>query len=187
MKTDDELIEGYERGDEASLSLLIGRYLTPLYNFAFRVVGKREDAEDIVQETFMKAWKHLGRFRKGANFKTWLFSIARNTAIDHLRKKRPLSFSAFEGEEEGADYEQMIPDSTKLPDELAEMRLTAEFLERALDALPPIYREIIVLHYQEEMTLEESAEAIGIPLNTAKSRDRRALIALRKLLAKTAP
>lgn len=186
-KTDDELIEAHFEGDSEALPALIDRHLGGVYRFALRLVGKQEDAEDIAQETFLKAWRSLERFRKGANFKTWLFSIARNASIDHLRKKRPLLFGAFKAEDEEADFEQMLPDFGERPDEFAEANLRKEALEAALLTLPPLYREILALHYMEGLTLEESAQALGIPLNTAKSRDRRALIALRKLLNLISP
>lgn len=181
MKTDDELIESYGSGDERAFAELLDRYLDTVYAFALRLVGSRDDAEDIAQETFLKAWKSLARFRKGANFKTWLLAIARNTAIDRLRKKRHLLFTELTREDDD-DFEHSVRDDTPLAPVLYDERLAAETLEEAVGKLPPHYREIVILRYREGLTLEESAHVLKVPLNTAKSRDRRAQIALRKLI-----
>ncbi len=182
IATDDELVAAYEGGDEGAFAALTERYLPAVYAFAFRLVGGKEAAEDVAQETFVKAWKNLKRFKKGAKMKTWLFSIARNTAIDDLRKKRPKLFGELGGNDDRSEFEQRLPDDA--PD--AEIRfdesIATEALEEALAKLAPMYREIILLHYHESLTLQEVAETLGIPVNTVKSRDRRALAALRKLL-----
>jgi len=182
MKTDDELIVEYESGNEAAFTELLDRYLDAVYSFALRLTGVKEEADDIAQETFLKAWKNLKRFKKGANFKTWLFSIARNTAIDFFRKKKPKLFAEFSRHDDGEDFEHGIADTAPSAGILFDERLSAERIDRALAQLAPIYREVILLHYREALTLEEAAQALNIPLNTAKSRDRRALIMLRELL-----
>ena len=181
MKTDDELIEGYEAGDESAFSELLDRYLDAVYSFALRLTGSKDDAEDVSQETFLKAWKSLKRFRKGANFKTWLFAIARNASIDSLRKKKPALFGQLSWAD-GEEFEHGIADNAPSADVLLDRDFSKGRLDEALANIAPIYREILLLHYHEDMTLEEAALTLDIPLNTAKSRDRRALIALRKLL-----
>jgi len=81
-ETDQQLIESYFDGDEAALAVLVNRYLKPVYNFAFRLTGNQADAEDVSQETFLKAWKNIKKFRADENFKAWILKIARNTAYD---------------------------------------------------------------------------------------------------------
>lgn len=182
MKTDDELIAAYEAGDERAFSELLDRYLDAVYSFVFRMTGSKEESEDIAQDTFLKAWKNLKRFREGANFKTWLFSIARNTTVDFFRKKKPMLFSEFSRHDDDEEYEHSIRDTAPSAGILFDERLSSETVDRALATLAPIYREIILLHYREALTLDEAARTLKIPLNTAKSRDRRALGMLRELL-----
>lgn len=183
MKTDDELIEEYHAGDEAAFAELVDRHLQSVYTFTYRLVGKKEEAEDIAQETFVKAWKNLKRFKKGMKIKTWLFAIARNTSIDHLRKHRNVLFSELSRDEESDDFEHGIRDVAPNAEALFDQKESEAKVEAALQKIPPIYREIILLHYREGLTLDEAAQTLDIPLNTAKSRDRRALGALRKLMA----
>lgn len=93
MERDDKrLITDAIQGDDDAFAFLVQRHLSAVYNFAYHFAGK-EEADDIAQETFLKIWKNLKKFRPGENFKTWMFAIARNTAIDHMRKKRESVFS----------------------------------------------------------------------------------------------
>lgn len=183
METDDELITASIAGDERALSILMDRYLSPVYSFALSITSNKEDAEDIAQETFFKAWKNLKRFKLGAPFKTWLFAIARNTAIDYARKKKPALFAELIHPLADEDIEHSLADTTPQPDVLFETTERVEFITHALSLLSPLYREILTLHYREEFTLQEISGLLDIPLNTVKSRDRRALQALRELLA----
>ena len=96
---DAQLIINYLAGDEKSLEILIKRYLKPIYSFVYRYVNNSQDTEDITQEVFVKAWRNLKKFNQQKSFKTWIFSIAKNTSVDHLRKKRAVTFSNFENQE----------------------------------------------------------------------------------------
>ncbi len=192
-KTDEEIIALYQQGATEAFKALVERYTHPLYNFTARI-GNRNNASDIVQETFIKVWKNLDRFNgRKASFKTWVFTIARNTATDHLRKKRSLLFSDIE--KQGADSRdsltdlslENIPDDQVLPDAalqiLEEKTSDKEFLDDLLKNISPAYREILVLHYQEELTFDEISKVLKKPLNTVKSGHRRALMELRKRIA----
>jgi len=90
--SDKKLIKQYLHGDEKSLGFLIKRYLKPIYNFVYRYVSEAASAEDITQETFVKVWKNLNKFDQRKHFKTWIFCLAKNTAIDFLRKKKEIHF-----------------------------------------------------------------------------------------------
>src|SRR3989344_1965862 len=96
MKSDSQLISEYLEGNDRSLTVLADRHLPAVYNFAFSLTRDSQMAEDVAQESFIKAWKNIRRFMTTKNFQTWLFSITRNTAIDKLRQKREVAFSAFE-------------------------------------------------------------------------------------------
>ena len=182
METDEDLIAQYLEGSEESFSALVARHVPSLYSFAFRFVGNQSDAEDITQETFLKVWKNLKKYsRQSASFKTWVMHIARNTAIDYLRKRKQVPFSHFE-DAEGQSPFQNIADDTPLPDELSAKKDEVNQVEKVLQELPPLYREVLLLYYGNSFTLEEIAKILETPPNTVKSRYRRALIALRALV-----
>ena len=183
-KTDEEIIFLYKNGEPEAFRVLINRYASPLYNFTARLTNKN-DAPDIVQEIFIKAWKNIERFNPlKASFKTWIFTIARNTTTDFLRKKKNLLFSNIKKDENEDinSFTENIPDDDLLPDEALQKLQDSQFLNKILEKLRPDYREILVLHYQEEMTFEEIGEILGKPLNTVKSQHRRAIMELRKIL-----
>ncbi len=182
--TDEEIVVLYKNGDKEAFKGLINRYATPLYNFTARITNKN-DASDIVQEVFIKTWKNINRFdKRKASFKTWIFTIAKNTATDFLRKKRNLLFSDIENSNENANsFIENIPDGQMLPDVALEKLQDKEFLNDVLNKLSPSYREILVLHYQEEMTFDEIGKILDKPLNTVKSQHRRAIIELQKMLS----
>ena len=186
-KDDAELIALFKAGDEHALALLIKKHVKSVYNFAFRLLGDTTLAEDTTQETFIKAWKNLDRFRVNESFHAWLFTIARNTATDHLRKKRTLPFSRLFGQTddgETAQFEDTLIDTDPTPEELAIIREQKEFLDDALDKIPPLYREVLLLYYNEDLTFNEIGGVLGKPLNTVKSQYRRALMALRNVIEK---
>ena len=183
-KTDEEIIFLYKNGEPEAFKVLINRYASSLYNFTARLTNKN-DAPDIVQEIFIKAWKNIERFNPlKASFKTWIFTIARNTTTDFLRKKKNLLFSNIKKDENEDinSFTENIPDDDLLPDEALQKLQDSQFLNKILEKLRPDYREVLVLHYQEEMTFEEIGEILGKPLNTVKSQHRRAIIEIRKML-----
>ena len=183
MDSDEDLIGAYLGGADNAFASLVQRHLKPLYSFVFRLVGSEKDAEDIVQETFIKAWKNLKNYsRQSSRFKTWLMYIARNTAIDYLRKKRHVPFSKLEGEDDTGSFAENLPDDTPLPDELFAHKADVEDLERAMSKLSPAYREVLSLYYGSDLTFEEISAVSGTSVNTLKSRHRRAVAELRKLL-----
>ena len=176
INSDEQLVGDYLKGDDKSLEVLIKRYLGPIYGFVFRFVRNREDAEEIAQEVFVKVWRNLKKFNQSKSFKTWIFSIAKNTAVDFLRKRRVQVFSETEIE--------TVADPMPLPQELLEKAETAKLLESALNKLERKYRMVLLLYYNDHFNFREIAEILDEPLNTIKSRHRRALLMLRKLLEK---
>lgn len=181
--TDEELIRAYLAGDESAFAELTHRHLGGVYSFILRFVGSAHDAEDITQDTFLKAWKSLKKYNPSASkFKTWLFRIARNSAIDFLRKKKHIPFSQFETESGANMLTETVADAEELPDALLMKLEDAKELHATLEELPPKAREILLLYYTNDLTFEEIGEMLGEPANTVKSRHRRALQALRKIL-----
>jgi len=194
--SDQKLISLYLAGDEKSLEILFNCYLKMIYSFIYRYVGDQEAAEDVAQEVFVKVWKNLKKFnpqknrfanfklRRQKNFKTWLFKIAKNASIDFLRKKKIIPFSSFDNED-GNALTDTLADPAPLPDALLERQDLANLLTRALAKISFKYRAVLLLRYNDHFTFREIAESLGEPLNTIKSRHRRALIILKKSLGKS--
>ena len=186
-KTDLQLIEESTHPTDrhtkgrASFNIIVDRYASSVYFFIFRLTGSKEDSEDIAQETFIKAWQKLSKFDTNKNFKTWLFSIAKNTAIDKSRKKKSINFSSLNIDED-FDFESSLPDTEPLQDEIFTKKESEENLKEALDKLSDNQRLLIYLHINEELTFEEIAGVLDKPMNTVKSQYGRALSKLKELL-----
>lgn len=174
----DKTIEKIISGDEDAYAEVVKIYLKPIYNFVYRMVLDRDTAEDLTQETFVKAWKNIKRFDRDKSFKTWLFAIAKNTTFDWLKKKKEVPFSSFT-DEEGENWLENVASEEILPDEILERKNIAEELDIILQKLPPHYRAIFLLHCKEDFTLHEIAEILGEPYNTVKSRHQRGLARLK--------
>ncbi len=164
--------------EKSDIEIIVKQYLKSVYNFVFRIVGNENEASDITQEVFIKVWKNLSKIDESKNFKTWIFAIARNTTIDWLRKRKNISFSKIESEDNY--FEENIEDIEPLPDEIFIKKELAKEVEEALTKIRPDFREIILLRYVEDLTFEEISEIVDKPLNTVKSHHLRALSALRK-------
>ncbi|MDR3519735.1 MAG: sigma-70 family RNA polymerase sigma factor [Candidatus Pacebacteria bacterium] len=187
--TDEEIIILYKKNPEEALKIIVNRYTSSIYNFTARLAN-RNDAPDIVQEVFIKIWKNITYFNPlKASFKTWIFTIAKNTTTDFLRKRRSLLFSDMpthaggEKDDENINsFAENIPTEELLPDLVLQKLEDSKFLNEVLDKLRLGYKEVLVLHYQEEMTFEEIGKILKKPLNTVKSQHRRAIMELRKIL-----
>lgn len=180
LVSDEDLIEEYIQGNQEALKTLIDRYTPQIYNFVARFVGITS-APDVTQDVWIKVWRNIKKFDiTRAHFKTWLFTIARNTTTDYLRKKKSMVFSDFDNED--SLFEDTVIDEVILPDEAIEKLEDKELLNKLLSKLPLNYQEVLTLHYQEDMTFKEIGEVLGKPLNTVKSHHRRALEQLKKMV-----
>lgn len=184
-----QLIEAYLNGDYKSLELLVRQYLGPIYGFVYKQVGNAQDAEDITQEVFIKVWKNINKFDGNKSFKSWIFSIARNSIIDFIRKnrlasgeKKSIPFSNFENEEGNNILDGMLIDAGLLPDEIYEQKETKSMISKAMGKLSTKYQSVLSLYYEKEFNFREIAQMLGEPIDTVKSRHRRGLMVLRKNL-----
>jgi len=187
--SDSQLIANYNKGDDASFNLLVERYLKPVYSFVYRYVNDTHNAEDITQEVFLKVWRNLGKFDQKKNFKTWIFTIAKNTAIDLLKKKKEVPFSAFstrvgsafrgENDEGENTFVETLADSAPLPDIIFERAAMARMLSKAIQKLAVPYQVVLSLRYNNDLSFREVATVLNEPLHTVKSRHRRALSMLK--------
>lgn len=182
-RTDAELVQAAIEGEPHAFGALVSRYSRDVYGFSFFLSKSREDAEDITQETFVKIWKNLKKFKPEQRFKSWMLAIAHNTAVDYLRKRRHAVFSDFEDEEGSNMIVETMADEGKLADEIAEIAESAGHAKAAAEGLPDIYRAVLALRYDGEMSFEEISVTLKKSVNTVKSQHRRALIALRKTLS----
>jgi len=179
---DKQLISDYLAGDAKSFEILVKEYLKPIYSFAYRYVGNSQDAEDIAQDVFIKVWRNIKKFDSSRSFKTWIFSIAKNSCIDNLRKKKSIPFSRFENEKGENILMERIADPRPLIDEILKRADMSKTLNLAMERLTPDFRMVLFLRYNDHFTFKEISESLGEPINTVKSRHRRALIQLKKLL-----
>jgi RNA polymerase sigma-70 factor, ECF subfamily len=171
------------RGDLDALSTLISRYQNRLYRFLLRLVRDRSEAEDLFQQTWIHVAEKIRRFDPSRNFDAWLFTVARNLAIDHLRRIRPASLDQPISEDESQDtaLDRLVAHDAAPLDRILEKE-RASRVGTALDELPFAYREVMTLRFEEEMKIEEIAQVLGIPLSTVKSRLRRSLEQMRNSL-----
>ncbi len=178
-RTDEQLVSQYLRNDEQALEILIQRYLKPIYSFVYQYVSNEQEAEDITQEVFIKAWRNLKKFDPQRKFKTWIFTIAKNTCFDWWKKKRAIPFSIFDNKE-GFSLARTIQDPDPLPNELLERKNLKTTLNKALETLSSKYRLVLSLRYNNDFTFREIAEILEEPINTIQSRYRRGVTLLRK-------
>jgi len=177
--TDEELIARFQNGDNYAFDLLVKRYKDPLMNFIFRFVGEKNEAEDIVQETFLRLFKNKHYYKEIAKFSTWIYTIAGNLAKTELRKrKRRKLFSISHYMATEKDYD--IPDNTTSPESDTNTIVTDKIIQNAIDRLSPKFKQVIILRDIQEFSYEEIAEIVNIPLGTVKSRVNRARLKLQE-------
>ncbi len=168
-KSDEALAGEAKRGSEEAFRELVERFHRPVYALLVRIVRRPELAEDLAQESFLKAWKALARFDPSRKFSSWMFKIAHNTALDELRRGglETVSLDApFAATDEPPELPADLAAENPLLRTLA--RESGRVLERALSRLRPAYRGILLLRFAQELSYDEIAEVLGLPLGTVK-------------------
>ncbi len=180
-KTDSDIVKEILAGNAGAYTVLLDRHMQSVQAFAYRYLRNAHDAEDVTQEAFVRAWKNLKKFDTARNFKTWLFTIAKNASLDVIKKKHPLRFSEI-GEEEGKLDAFLAPylDSGETPDAMTERHGVREVLNYALGRLPKNYQTVLAMRYNDNLKFREIAAALDEPIDTVKSKHRRGLALLRK-------
>jgi len=184
-RSDAELVQRAKEGDAGAFELLYARYHARVYRLLYGMLGNREDAVDLTQEVFVRAWIELPRLQIEKTLYGWLRRTAINLGIDHLRRNRLVRFQSLDAsfdDEEGEPFEWQLPDETQDVQAAAELSELQDCLQRALQQLTTIHRVVVVLHYIEEVPVEEIAQQLSIPVGTVKSRLARAREALRRHL-----
>jgi RNA polymerase sigma-70 factor (ECF subfamily) len=181
---DDALVLARVRaGDEDAFATLVRRYQPKLRIYIGGIVSVEEEARDLVQETFIRAWRHLDQYDEQYRFSTWLFRIAHNIAIDHLRRRRQPTVSLDLGEDEEGEGMRLDPaDPRRGPLGEVANRELAVALAREIERLPASYRELVTLRHLVGLSYNEIAELKELPLGTVKNKLFRAHSVLRETL-----
>ncbi|HPD17036.1 MAG TPA: sigma-70 family RNA polymerase sigma factor [Planctomycetota bacterium] len=175
-----DLVRAARAGDEGAFARIVGKYERAVFAVAYRMTYDAAAAEDLTQEVFLRVWRKLDTFRLGEPLKPWLLRIATRVCINALKKRRP-ALMATVGDEESEPIE--LPSTQPDACETASQAEVAAHLERAIAELPDDYRLIVTLRHVEELSYEQIAAALELPLGTVKVRLFRARERLRRLLA----
>ena len=181
-----DLIARIKAGDRSLFYELIQPYQRTVYAAAYSVLGNPTDAEDAAQEAFLKALTHIGQFRSEAKFSTWLVQITLNEARLRIRKERKGLYSSIDegGQDEDGDYFPIdYADWREIPSETLQRKELKDALQKALDGLKPIYREVLILRDVEHLSIAETAGALEITESSVKTRLLRARLMMRDALA----
>lgn len=181
LPTDEALVEAFQAGDLAAFDLLVVRWQRKIQGTIYRILGTEEDARDLCQEAFLKAFRALKGFKGEARFSSWLYQIAVNLCRDRMRRRRGRTFLSLEalGDESGPSR-AASPDPG--PMELLQRGALRSLVQDAIAMLPEDQREVIVLKEYEELTFLEIAQVLDVPLSTVKTRLYRGLVNLRSCL-----
>ena len=179
--TDEELVARSKTGDIDSFNQLVKRWERPIFALAYRTLGREEDARDITQETFLRAFRALAGFKGDAKFSSWLYRIALNLCRDWMRRERRAPMVAVP---EGVDVEQLAAEQgpVETVEDLAARAELSREVARAMERLPAEQRQAIILKEYHGLTFQEIADLMKCPLSTVKTRVYQGLATLRKQL-----
>ncbi len=166
---DRDLVVSACNGAEGGFEELVRRYQRPISAYVYRMVGNYESALDLTQEIFIKIYGSLSRYRPEFKFSTWIYKIAHNAAIDHLRRNSGRERSLTNGTE-ADNYDLPIECEGLSPEQQSEREERRVEIESVVRSLPTAYRELIVLRHSQDLTYEEIVEVTGLPLGTVKNR-----------------
>lgn len=180
--SDEQIAASYLGGVDACFDELVRRYSGPIHAFILRMVGRPEDADDLTQDVFVQLLKSLPSAKPGMPLRPWVYVIARNKCLDHLKRKKALLFSTLDVAESAERFEDRLEDGEPLPEELAERADLKDLLHAAIQALPARYRAVVALRYSSDLTFGEIGVVLDLPENTVKTHFQRAKAMLRRSL-----
>lgn len=183
--TDSVLAQQSLAGDQHAFELLVQRYSTALFNFIYHFLDDYDQSCDILQQVFLQLYISLPTLRTGEPLKAWLFQVARNRCLDELRRKRAIHFSELESTNDEDELSPLatLPDTSPLPEELAERHDLQRCLHEAIQTLPPKFRDVVILRYANQLSFSEIGQILKMPEATAKTYFQRAKPLLRSTLA----
>ena len=167
--TDRELVATAVNGVEGSFEELVRRYQRPISAYVYRMVGNYESALDLTQEIFIKVYSSLRRYREEFKFSTWIYKIAHNSAVDHLRRNATREQSLVVGHE-GDQFDLPVESNRLTPEQESERKERRGEIESVVRTLPANYRELIILRHSQDLSYEEIVDVTGLPLGTVKNR-----------------
>lgn len=181
--SDEELMLLFQRDVQLAFDILVERYKNPLMNYIFRFTGNNEDAADLLQDTFIRVYRKKHLYKTIARFSTWVYTIAGNLAKSELRRGHRKYLTPIDRKRnDDEEYSIPLPDRDPLPDRSADKNIVYERIQSALLQIPEVFREAVVLRDIQELTYEEIAEIVGMPIGTVKSRINRGRLQLQELL-----
>src|SRR5258706_3969114 len=180
---DSVLAQHYLAGDQQAFEVLVQRYSGSLFTFIRRFVGEYDAACDILQQVMLQLYLSLPKLRTREPLKAWLFQVARNRCLDELRRKRAIHFSELERDEEEQSLVETMQDLSPLPEEVVERREVQDTLLKAIGALPPKFRAVVLLRYAAQLSYAEIGRVLNMPEATAKTYFQRVKPLLRNVLA----
>lgn len=182
--SEEQLIRRAQQGDNDAFEELLLLHQKKVYNLCLRMSANPDDALDLSQEAFLRAWRSLGQYQFEASFSTWLFRLTSNICIDFLRRKKRRQETSltesYDDSDEGAELS--VPDAQPGPEQQAMTNETKIELARAMEQLSPEHREILQLRVIEDLQYEQIADILGVRVGTVKSRLARARLSFRKIL-----
>jgi RNA polymerase sigma-70 factor (ECF subfamily) len=173
-KEEHEIIRQCLNGEQEQFALLVDTYKSMAYNIAYRMLGDADMAKDMAQESFISAYASLEKFEYGSKFSSWLYRIVVNKCKDHLRAERDTV--------QVDEIAESVPSRGRTPEQIASSRQTGDVIQNALNSMPEVYREVIVLKHIEELDFQEIAAILGVSVNALKVRAHRGREMLRELL-----
>lgn len=179
--SDRELIENTVRGSEAGFEEIVRRYQKPIAGYVYRILGNHEASLDVTQEVFIKVYNSLHRYSPEYKFSTWVYRIAHNAAIDHLRRNSP-NLQSIETENADGTYQLQIEATGRSPEKERELSEWRSVISNVVQKLPEAYRLLILLRHSNDLSYDEIAEITGLPLGTVKNRLFRAREMMRSIL-----
>lgn len=175
ISIDRALVQRCLKNDQKAFAELLSRYRRPVYGIIRKMIPNDEEAMDLAQETFIRAFRKLDTFDQNRSFPNWLFRIATNLTIDFHRKRKLATVSLVQTDKDGEDERQVdLQDAAPNPGETFSVGERRRRLAEVIEGLPPGYRAVVVLRYQEDRSYDEIAEILEVPLGTVKARIHRA-------------
>ncbi len=186
--SDETLMEEFQRGTLEAFNIIVDRYSERLMRYLSSFQKDARSCEDLLQETFIRVYRNRHAYKRIASFSTWIYTVAGNLArSEYRRMKRGIRVSINPTNREGESYDYLLNDESFMPDRETDGILLDNYIQNAINALDPVFREVVVLRDVQQLKYEEIADITGLPLGTVKSRINRGRGRMQKMLEDVYP